>query len=188
MRYRWFILGLLLVALLVPSLHEPAQAQGGSTQHVVQAGENLYRIALRYGVTWPAIAAANGITNPNLIYVGQVLIIPAPGTTPTPATPIPGAPVPTTAPSTGGTYTVVAGDTLSRIALRFGTTVQAIVSANGITNPNLIYVGQVLTIPGGSSAPVATPVPGATQPPVATAPPSTGGAFELGGQVDSFGY
>jgi len=192
MRYRWFILGLLLVALLVPSLHptEPAQAQGGSTQHVVQAGENLYRIALRYGVTWPAIAAANGITNPNLIYVGQVLIIPAPGTTPTPSTPLPGTAVPTTAPSTGGTYTVVAGDTLSRIALRFGTTVQAIVSANGITNPNLIYVGQVLKIPGGSTTPTtpSTPIPGATQPPVPTAPPSTGGAFELGGQVDSFGY
>jgi LysM repeat protein len=44
--------------------------------HVVQAGENLYRIGLRYGVSWPKIAAANGIPFPYRIFVGQVLIIP----------------------------------------------------------------------------------------------------------------
>src|SRR5690606_33455910 len=123
MRFRWFILGALVLALIAPAWlaqAEPALAQGSGTTHVVQRGENLFRIALRYGTTWPVLAAANGLVNPNLIYSGQVLIIPGPGTQP-PATPPPtyptAAPQPTSAPPTGGSYTVVAGDTLSRIAI-----------------------------------------------------------------------
>lgn len=48
----------------------------GGRVHVVQRGENLFRIALRYGHTVSVLSAANGITNPNLIYAGQVLVIP----------------------------------------------------------------------------------------------------------------
>ena len=148
MRLKWLIITLLLVVFLVPALPSVG-AQQGQTTHVVQPGENLFRIALKYGTTWPALAAANNLTNPNLIYVGQVLIIPAPGGTTTP----PSQPQPTAAPpTTPQTYTVVAGDTLTSIALRFGTTVNALVQANGIVNPNLIYVGQVLNIPGGTAA------------------------------------
>ena len=55
------------------------------------------------------------------------------------------------------TYTVVPGDNLFRLSLRFNTTIQAIAAANGITNVNLIYVGQTLTIPTGGGAP---PPPG----------------------------
>lgn len=57
-----------------------------------------------------------------------------------------------TPPPTPGyiTYTVQAGDTLYELAQRFGTTVQAIAALNGIADPNLIYVGQVLTIPVGN--------------------------------------
>ena len=44
--------------------------------HTVAPGENLYRISLQYGLSWTVIAAANGITNPDNIIVGQVLIIP----------------------------------------------------------------------------------------------------------------
>lgn len=55
-------------------------------------------------------------------------------------------------PAPTGTYTVVSGDTLSAIAARFGTTVADLVSANNITNPNLIYPGQVLVIPDGKTA------------------------------------
>jgi LysM repeat protein len=192
MRFRWLILGVLLAALLAPSLvstTQPVLAQQGQQTHTVKAGENLFRIALQYGTTWPVLAAANNIVNPNLIYVGQVLVIPGgttPGATPVPATSVPGG--------TPQTYTVVAGDTLSRIAARFGTTVTALVQANNIVNPNLIYVGQVLTIPGGTvvvtPAPVPTTAPGQPTPVVTQAPPppSPGGAFELGGHVQSFGY
>ncbi len=185
MRFKWILLTVLIAALALPAFAPgtPARAQGGGTTHVVQPGENLYRIALKYGTSWPVLAAANNLSNPNLIYVGQVLVIPAGGTLP-PVTPSPATPQPAT-----GTYTVVAGDNLSRIAARFGTTVAALVQANNIVNPNLIYVGQVLKIPGGTgTVPQPTAVPG-TQPtqPAPTPAPSTGG-FELGGHVESFAY
>lgn len=102
------------------------------TRHTVRAGETLYAIALRYGVTVQQIVAANNITNPGLIRVGQVLTIPTRSQTP-PTTPV--------------KYTVKAGDTLYRIAQRYNTTALAIARANNIANLNLIRVGQVLTIP-----------------------------------------
>ena len=156
-----------------------ATAPAGQTVHVVQAGENLFRISLRYGVTVASIQQANNIANVNLIYVGQRLTIPAAGAVlPTPVgTPVPAA----TTTGTATTYTVVRGDTLSSIARRFGTTYQAIASANGITNPNLIYAGQVLRISGGTGTPT---TPATTGP----APSSLGVGFELGGHVDSFSY
>ena len=119
---------------------------GTGTSYTVKAGDTLYAIALRYGVTVQAIVNANGLTNANLIRVGQVLTIPGTGT---PATP--------TTPTTGTSYTVKAGDTLYAIALRYGVTVQTIINANGITNANLIRVGQVLTIPGTSTPTTPTP-------------------------------
>lgn len=98
--------------------------------YTVQPGDTLYRIAGTYGTTVSAIVAANNIVNPDLIYPGQVLVIPS-----------------TTTPTTQIRYVVVPGDTLYRIALRYDTTVSAIVLANNIANPDLIYPGQVLIIP-----------------------------------------
>lgn len=63
--------GILLLLIAVA----PVSAQGGGT-HTVQAGENLFRIALRYGVRWDVLARLNGIINPNRIFIGQVLLIP----------------------------------------------------------------------------------------------------------------
>ena len=119
---------------------------GTGTSYTVKAGDTLYAIALRYGVTVQAIVNANGLTNANLIRVGQVLTIPGTGT-----------PTTTSTPGTGTSYTVKAGDTLYAIALRYGVTVQTIINANGITNANLIRVGQVLTIPGTSTPTTPTP-------------------------------
>jgi LysM repeat protein len=108
-------------------------APGAPLVHVVQPGENLFRIALRYSTTVEAVAAANGIRNPQLIYVGQKLTIPRGG-----ATPPPGG---------GRTHVVQPGENLFRIALRYGTTPQAIAVANNLPNIHLIYAGQVLRIP-----------------------------------------
>ncbi|HEY71933.1 MAG: hypothetical protein DRJ03_07065 [Chloroflexi bacterium] len=128
---------------------------GGSTTsgvHVVQRGENLFRIALRYGMTAQALAAANGIANVNHVYVGQRLVIPTGGSAPLPVQPTP----------SGQTYTVRRGDTLSGIALRYGVSTWALAQANGIRNPSFIYVGQVLRIPGGGSPAPQPPSPAPT--------------------------
>ncbi len=121
---------------------EPTQEPVVGTEprvHVVQAGENLFRIALRYGKTVEALAQANGITNPALIYVGQELSIPPAGTTPAPS-PSPGG-------GTGGVHVVQAGENLFRIALKYNYNYLYLAQYNGISNPNFLAVGQEIQIP-----------------------------------------
>ena len=117
----------------------------GSIEYRVKSGDFLRKIANQFGVTSAAIAEASGLTNPNLIFVGQVLTIPNQSVEQEPA---PAAePEPAPEPEQEETYTVRAGDTLFRIAARVGVSYQAIVKENNISNPNLIRVGQVLRIP-----------------------------------------
>lgn len=112
-----------------------------ATIYVVRPGDTLLRIATRFGTTVSAISQANNITNPNRIQAGQRLLIPVPGG----AVVNPPAPQPPAPPQT--TYIVRPGDTLFRIAVRFNMPVFRLAQANGISNTNLIYVGQVLIIP-----------------------------------------
>ena len=130
--------------------------------YTVQSGDTLYGIGQRFGVSYLDVARANGILNPGLIYVGQILVIPRPGgaATPTPA-PAPGSSV---------TYAVQRGDTVYRISVRFGTTVAAIRVANNLANVNLIYIGQILLIPVGAAPPTPSPRPPA--PATATSTPT----------------
>lgn len=108
--------------------------------YTVRAGDTLSGIAARYGTTYQKIAALNGIKNPNIIRVGQVLRLSG------------SASVSTHSPSATGTvYVVKAGDTLSSIAARYHTTYQQIAKINGISNPNLIRVGQTLKISSGAA-------------------------------------
>ncbi len=116
-----------------------AVAARSANSYTVKSGDTLSGIAARNGTTWQTLARLNGISNPNRIYPGQQLKLPGGGNA--------GG-----AGSTGATsYTVRNGDTLSGIASRHGTSVGAIAQANGIRNPNLIYPGQRLTIPGSGS-------------------------------------
>ncbi len=94
--------------------------------YTVQKGDTLRKIAAKFGTTADAILKVNPkITNPNLIYVGQKVTIPA----------------------DVATYLVQKGDTLRIIAAKFGTTVDTLIALNPkITNPNLIYVGQVINV------------------------------------------
>ena len=124
-----------------------------SCQYVVKPGDSLTGIAQKYGVSVQALAAANGIYNVNIIYVGQVLAIPGCSTGPVPtatsAPAITATPAPTATPGMMPmTYTVKPGDSLSAIAAHFGVNVYYLAQANGIWNINIIYVGQVLVIPG----------------------------------------
>lgn len=137
-----------------------------ASTYQVKPGDTLYSLSKQFKTTVTAIVAANNIANPNLIFAGQILEIPDGSTTPPPTTP---------PPSTPGTYTVRPGDTLYRIAAQFGTTVSALIQANNIFNPNLIHVGQVLIIPGGTGSP---PPP---------SPPGSSG-LELGGQSHGFDH
>lgn len=113
-----------------------------STYYVVQPGDTLSAIARRYGTTVTAIANANGLSNPNHIYVGQRLYIPSGG-----------AVDPTPWPVDSTYYIVKAGDTLSGLARRFNTTVQAIAQVNGLANVSYIWVGQKLIMPTGYAYP-----------------------------------
>jgi LysM repeat protein len=133
-----------------------AAAPGSTGTYRVRAGDNLGAIADRFGTTVAALAAENHLANPNLIYVGQVLRVPA-GAGPTAS-----APAVTTS---ARTYTVRSGDTLFAIAQRFGTTVAALVAANHLANPNVIHVGQVLSLVGGPGpGRVSTPTPTVSTP------------------------
>jgi spore germination protein len=131
----------------------PTQAQpilpGTNCIYVVQRGDNLFRIGLRFNVPYQQIAQANGILNPNLIYPEQQLTIPNVATN---CTPLPGTPFPVTqSPGGGGggrTHTVMQGETLFQLSMLYRpTTVHQIAAANGIQNINLIYIGQQLVIP-----------------------------------------
>jgi len=108
----------------------PGTAPG--TVHIVQAGETLFSIALRYGVTVEALKSANGLGS-DIIYVGQRLVVPTDGQP--------------SGPSEERYHIVQAGDTLLTIAVTYGVTVDAIVQANGLPNANFIWVGQRLRIP-----------------------------------------
>lgn len=132
-------------------------AATGEILHTVQPGETLTSISELYNVPIEAIVARNGLTDPNNIQAGQVLIIPLDGGSPSPSvTPTatssasPGkTPKPTKTPQpTPFIYVVQSGDTLSKIADKFHVTQQAILDANPeITDPNKIFVGQEIVIP-----------------------------------------
>lgn len=125
-----------------------------SVVHVVRRGETLTSIAARYGTTVSAIARANGLRNRNFIWSGQRLRIPVRGgSSPAPA-------------SGGGVHVVRRGETLTYIAWRYRTSVQALAWTNGLRNPNFIWVGQRLIISGrkvSSSPQPAQPTAPSTQ-------------------------
>jgi LysM repeat protein len=155
---RWFgkiLIGLSLAAGLLAARPAAGRALADGIIHIVQPGENLFRIGLAYGIGWQAIMEANGLASTN-IYVGESLIIPVAGsgatTPPAPPpdpTPQPTEAAPDPAPTVGNsTYLIQRGDTLWLIAQRFGVSVGQMLAANNISNPNYIYYGQVLVIPG----------------------------------------
>ncbi len=136
------LFSLLLLAGLPPG---PTRAQDNPTEtpappgtiiHIVQSGENLFRIAQRYGTTIETIARANSITNVTAIQVGQRLMIP------NAAPDAPGIPT---------DYVVGPADSLVNLAFRFGTTVPDIARANRIVSAAGLYVGMKLTVPDQSS-------------------------------------
>lgn len=111
---------------------EPPPDVSNNIYYFVKKGDNLTRIALWYNTTVDELVRLNNIQNPDLIYVGQRLLISV-SDDPNKSKEV--------------KYTVRRGDTLTKIANRYGITVNEIVALNNIPNPNLIYVGQILRIP-----------------------------------------
>jgi LysM repeat protein len=145
-----FVVAILLVVitvgLLMLSASPAIAAADCQAQHTVRAGDTLAKIGQQYGVSWSLIAQANSIANPNRIYVGQVLCIPAAGTTPPPT-------------GCATRHTVQPGENLFRISLRYGLSWSVVAQANNLTNANIVYVGQQLCIPtGGGTNPPPPPV------------------------------
>ncbi len=130
-----------------------AQGTPVMQRYVVRYGDTLSTIAHLFGVSLRDLAHANGIVNPNMVYVGQVLRIPVSGT-PTPLPPPTLAPSPTSLAPTATQitakpqyYTVQPGDNLYRISIRFNVPIVALIEANGIYDANFIFVGEILVIP-----------------------------------------
>lgn len=120
-----------VVGFVLPATADAAPPAQGPSYHVVRPGENLSSIASRYGYSVRQLVVANNLRNPNYIYAGQTLYLPANGT------------------NAGGVYyRVRRGDTLSGIAFRYGTSVAAIRNANRLRS-SFIYAGQLLRIPVG---------------------------------------
>jgi len=146
---RSIALGVLLILLLLnPWVALAVPGSQGTVSHLVRRGETLSGIAARYGVSTFAIMRANGITNPNRIYVGQRLKIPTSSWTSKTDSVSSVASTSSISRTTGtcGTHTVRRGETLSSIAYRYGVTVTSIQQANGLRSSR-IYTGQRLTIP-----------------------------------------
>ena len=124
--------------------------------YTVQSGDTLSGIANRYSTTVNHLASLNDISNPNRIYVGQRLLVRQQASSQTNTNT--SSNTANTSSSATGTYTVQSGDTLSGIANKFGTNYESLASLNNISNPNRIYVGQVLRLGSGSTSTVSNVV------------------------------
>ena len=126
----------------IPGNRNEESSHGSVKYYVVRSGDTLSKIASRFGTTTQELVKLNDISNPNLIYVGEILKIPVINSVKSGAS----------SKQYQSTYVVQNGDTLSKIASRFDTTVQYLARINGIKNPNLIYTGQVLKIESSGSS------------------------------------
>ncbi len=137
--FRLLFTSWLVISIVVGAVSVCAAQSSDQIVHVVQPGENLYRISLRYGMTVDDIMAANGLSDAHTIYAGQGLVIPTESE----------AEVLDQSLGTGAaaTYIVQPGDTLTGIALQHGVTIWMIVPVNGLSNPHVVYSGQELMIP-----------------------------------------
>jgi LysM repeat protein len=138
------LLGLgLLLTTFAPGSIVYAEEDG---VYVVQRGDSLAAIAQRYNVNLRDLAQNNGIANPNIIHVGQRLVIPGTSAASTRGV------ASTTLPNGDGYYTVQRGNTLAHIAQNHGMTINDLMRLNGLTNANFIWVGQKLRVSARAEA------------------------------------
>jgi LysM repeat protein len=128
---------------LVIPINGPSASAGSTTVYVVCRGDTLRTIAARHGTTVSVLASLNGLRNPDFIWVGQRLKVPSSSA----------APASPSSQSSSVVHVVQRGEFVASIARKYGTTSSAIITANNLINPSLIYVGQRLTIPAAGTSP-----------------------------------
>lgn len=114
-----------------PQTYEQPSVQPSGTTYIVQAGDTLSGIASMYGTTYQHLAAINGISNPDIIHVGDRIVIDG---------------VVSAQSSDVEYYTIQPGDTLSGIAANYGTTWKWLAEINGIDTPDLIHPGTTIRV------------------------------------------
>jgi cell wall-associated NlpC family hydrolase len=166
-----------IAAMSTVSIVGVAGGSAFASSYTVQGGDDLYQIAIHNGTTVSALASANNIANPNLIFPGQVINLGGPTTTASTAT-------------ASVSYTVQPGDDLYQIALAHGTTVAALAAANNIADPNFILAGSTITIAPSSATATATAAtsPSPAQVAVNTALAQIGVPYVFGGNTPSEGF
>ncbi|MDD2202081.1 MAG: LysM domain-containing protein [Firmicutes bacterium] len=143
----------------------------GGTIYIIRQGDTLFAIAQRFGTTVNALIAANPGINPLNLIVGQAICIPVPGPAPVPCP--------------GFIYTIQPGDTYYLIALRYGTSVDALIRANPGVDPNRLQVGQRICVPVVAPPPVTPRTCTVALSPRISTVPSAGGVLWL--RTDQFG-
>ncbi|SET64653.1 LysM domain-containing protein [Natronincola peptidivorans] len=121
----------------------PTTCPEGTTPYTIRAGDTFYNIARRLNISLDALVAANPGVDPDRLFIGQVICIPA-------------APPPTTCPVGTTPYTIRAGDTFYNIARRLNISLDALIAANPGVDPDRLFIGQVICVPGVTPPP--TPV------------------------------
>ncbi len=143
---RWVVLTLMALVLFGTLA---VLAQSETVTYTVQEGDTIVSIAEANGVDPVLLQRVNRLLDDSRLVVGQPVTIPGPDAQP-PA----------------DTYVVQAGDTLSLIAQAFGVELVDLMTTNGLTDPNLVEVGQVLTVPILAPTPTLTPTPTMTPTPL----------------------
>ena len=121
--------------ICIPNAPTPPVCPAGSSSYTIQAGDTLFILAQRFGVTEQSILNLNPSINPNDLRVGQIICIP-------------NAPTPPTCPANSFAYTIMTGDSIASLAQRFGVTPQSILDLNPGLDPANLMVGRQICIPG----------------------------------------
>jgi cell wall-associated NlpC family hydrolase/nucleoid-associated protein YgaU len=179
--FSWAAIGMTTTALSFLFAPVAAFADSSPTSvHVVQPGDTLLQIALDAGTDTDTVVALNGLSNADVLSVGESIKVPA-----HPATAVAASAASTPTPaSAASSYTVASGDTLWDIAQRFGTTPEAIVQQNHLADQDHLSLGTVLSLPRASASAssntssgtiASVMVPAATPVVTPTAAPQQGG-------------
>jgi LysM repeat protein len=173
----------LIVAALLALAPAMLHAQTGDTQpYTVQAGETLSEIAAAFNIDADTLLALNGLTDPDAIYEGQILLVPAEvptGLAPAAEPPVESQAEPAATVAIPETHTVQAGETLTGIARRYGIPAATLKTLNGLSDADAIYEGQVLLVAAEvPTAPAPTAEPAAESATESATEPATESAGE----------